>query len=58
MDSVERLKLSNIVAMRVINNNDYPINGTTKLEIVMENGHPTDIKVTNSNAKATKKKEA
>lgn len=58
MDNVTRLKLGNTVSMKVINNKDYPINGTIKIEISMKNGQPDEVKLTNISAKTTKKKEA
>lgn len=54
MDNVERLKLSNSVAMKVIKNNEYPINGTTTIKITMVNGCATDVTLTNSTKKSTK----
>lgn len=54
MDNVERLKLSNTVAMKVIKNDEYPVNGTTTIKITMVNGHATDITLANSKKKSTK----
>ena len=47
MDNVTRLKLSNTVAMKVIKNDDYPVNGTTTITITMTNSQPTEVAISN-----------
>ena len=54
MDNVTRLKLSNTVAMKVIKNDEYPVNGTTTITITMTNSQPTDVAISNSATRTTK----
>ena len=51
MDNIEKLKLANVVSMKVLKN-DFPINGKTTVVITMKNNKPEAIDIKNSNAKA------
>ena len=48
MDTVQKLKLSNEVGMKIINNS-FPINGVTTIRINMVNNQVDSIEVKNTN---------
>lgn len=50
MDNVEKLKLANVVSMKVLKN-DFPINGKTTVTITMKNNKPEAIDLKNTNMK-------
>lgn len=53
MDNVEKLKLSNTVAMKIMKH-PFPGVGKVSISIVMENNKPTDIEIKDVKPKTRK----
>lgn len=53
MNNAELLKLSNLVAMKVIKN-DFPINGSTVIKMIIEDNQVKSIEVKNTKQKGDK----